>query len=606
MAKTEEDTAKRIRDVQKNIHLAALQPVEGAAYESHDNEHEATCLGDTRRELLKEISQWADDPTREHIYWLQGKAGTGKSTIARTVARDLAARDRLAASFFFKRDEFDRHTAGRLFTTIAAQLVQRLPAVAVYVRNAIEADPDIAAKALGEQFRKLILQPVGIVPHGVSRTMTVVIDALDECKGEQDVTAIIKLLLQSDRPKVAPLKFFVTSRFEPPIRLGFQEGQGKFVEFPLHEIPQPVIERDIATFLRFRFEQIQRRFSIASSWPDPAKFQSLLRKSIPLFISAATTCRFVEDDRQGGGGPDDRLQKILQYEARGDFDQIYLPALNQMIDGLKGSARRNAISEFKRIVGSIVILTNPLAAASLANLLSIPTECISNRLQLLHSVLDIPLNTTAPVRIFHESFRDFLIRPDPEDIHEFSVDKKATHKTLAEACLRLLSESGHLREDICKLGAPGKPRNAVNQQTIGRYLPSEVRYACLYWVHHLKGCRARLHNGHQAFQFLQHHFLHWLEALSLMGRISESIRLVDELQNLVDVSHCKFIRWYLLTFISSTMVPISRDFFTMRGVLSSAAAQQLIRHPSSSTPQHLSLLPREALFEQNFRITSTG
>jgi hypothetical protein len=193
MVKTGEDTAKRVRDVQKNIHLAALQPVKGAAYESHDNEHEVTCLGDTRRELLKEISQWSDDPSREHIYWLQGKASTGKSTIARTVARDLAVRDRLAASFFFKRDESDRHTAGRFFTTIAAQLVQRLPAMAVYVRNAIEADPNIATKALGEQFRKLILQPVGTIPHGVSRTMTVVIDALDECKGEQDVTAAERL-----------------------------------------------------------------------------------------------------------------------------------------------------------------------------------------------------------------------------------------------------------------------------------------------------------------------------------------------------------------------------------------------------------------------------
>jgi hypothetical protein len=244
-------------------------------------------------------------------------------------------------------------------------------------------------------------------------------------------------------------------------------------------------------------EQIQRRFSIASSWPDPAKFQSLLRKSIPLFISAATTCRFIEDDRQGCGGPDDRLQKILQYEARGDFEQTYLPALNQMIHGLRGSARRYAISEFKRIVGSIVILTNPLAAALLANLLSISTECISNRLQLLHSVLDIPPNATAPVRIFHESFRDFLIVSDPEDIHEFSVDEKATHKMLAEACLRLLSESSHLKEDICDLGVPGKTRNDVDQQTIDQYLHSEVRYACLYWVYHLKGGRVRLHNGHQ-------------------------------------------------------------------------------------------------------------
>lgn len=510
--------------------------MEGAAFDSHANEHVATCLKGTRCELLEKINQWADGSiTREHIYWLQGKAGTGKSTVALTVAHGLAAQGRLAASFFFKRSESDRGNAGLFFTTIAAQLVRRLPAVAKYVRNAIEADPNIAERALGDQFRKLILQPLEAVPHGVSRTMTVVIDALDECEGDQDVTAVIKLLLQKDRPVVAPLKFFVTSRFEPPIRLGFQEVQGKFIEFPIHEIPQPIVERDIATFLRFRLGEIRRQFGIVSNWPDPSQFQTLLRKSIPLFIFAATACRFVEDYRQAGG-PDDRLQKILQHEARGNFDQTYLPALNQMIHGLKGSARCNAISEFKQIVGSIVTLTNPLAAAPLASLLGISTECVNNRLQLLHSVLDIPTDTASPVRIFHESFRDFLIRPDPEDVHEFWVDEKATHKMLVHRCLWLLSEGGYLKKDICGLGAPGKPRTVVDQQTIDRCLPSQARYACIYWVHHLKGSGVTLRDEHQALQFLQSHFLHWLEALSLMGRISESIRLIDELQGLVDVS----------------------------------------------------------------------
>ncbi|KAJ5808827.1 vegetative incompatibility protein HET-E-1 [Penicillium riverlandense] len=517
--------------------VGKLRTVEGAAFNSHANEHVATCLENTRHELLDEINQWADGlMTPEHIYWLQGKAGTGKSTIARTVARDLAARDRLAASFFFKRGESDRGTARLFFTTIAAQLVQSLPAVAKYVRNAIETDPNIAERALGDQFRKLILEPVE-APHSVSRTMTVVIDALDECEGDQDVTAVIKLLLQKDRPVVAPLKFFVTSRFEPPIRLGFQESQGKFIEFPIHEIPQPIIERDIATFLRFRFDEIRRQFGIASSWPDVTQFENLLRKSIPLFIFAATACRFVEDYRQGGGGPDDRLQKILQYEARGNFDQTYLPALTQMIHGIKGSARRNSVSEFKQIVGSIVTLTNPLAPAPLASLLGTSAECVNNRLQLLHSVLDVPSDTTSPVRIFHESFRDFLIRPDPEDVHEFWVDEKATHEMLADRCFRLLSEGGYLKKDICGLGAPGKPRTIVDQQTIDRCLPPEARYACLYWVHHLKGSGVTLHDEHQALQFLQSHFLHWLEALSLMGRISESIRLINELQDLIDGYH---------------------------------------------------------------------
>jgi len=46
-------------------------------------------------------------------------AGTGKSTIARTVARKLDDKGRLGASFFFSKGHGDLDYAAKLFTTIA-------------------------------------------------------------------------------------------------------------------------------------------------------------------------------------------------------------------------------------------------------------------------------------------------------------------------------------------------------------------------------------------------------------------------------------------------------------------------------------------------------
>ncbi|EJP61137.1 vegetative incompatibility protein HET-E-1 [Beauveria bassiana ARSEF 2860] len=526
-------TAPTLNGNQKFV-VGNLRTVEEAAFDSHANEQVATCLENTRHELLKAIMDWSNDQTDEHVYWLQGKAGTGKSTIARTMAADLSAKGRLGGSFFFKRTESDRSNAGRLFTTIAVQLAERLPSVAGYVRNVIEADPTISAKGLGEQFRKLIQHPVKAAQQTLSKPMTVVIDALDECETDQDVTTIIKLLLQSDLRQAGPLKFLITSRYEPPIRLGFSDSHGKFIEFPLHEIPPRMIERGIAIFLKFRICEIRRQHNIATSWPSQAMLEDLLKRSVPLFISAATACRFIEDNRQGEGGPDSRLRQILQHEAYGDFDQTYMPILNQMVQGLKGTSRRNAITEFKKIVGSIVTLSSPLGVISLANLLGIAVERVDNRLQMFHSVLDIPTDSTAPVRIFHESFREYLVHSDPEDKHQFWVDEKATHNMLAERCLRLLSENGRLKQDICGLAAPGKTRFSVGKHQIDHCLPPEVQYATLYWVRHLKGSGAKLCDGHQVLQFLQCYFLHWLEALSLIGRISEGIGLIGELQSLIE------------------------------------------------------------------------
>jgi len=87
-------------------------------------------------------------------------AGTGKSTISRTVAQSFAYGCKLGASFFFKRGEGDRGNARRFFTTITAQLVVKLPALMPYVRDAIEADPSISEKSMTEQFEKLIFQPL--------------------------------------------------------------------------------------------------------------------------------------------------------------------------------------------------------------------------------------------------------------------------------------------------------------------------------------------------------------------------------------------------------------------------------------------------------------
>ncbi|EQL01948.1 NACHT and WD40 domain protein [Ophiocordyceps sinensis CO18] len=514
-----------------------LVSVKGAAFDSRANEHEALCLQGTRRELLDEINEWASDPAREAIYWLQGKAGTGKSTIARTVALASTGRRRLGASFFFKRAEGDRGNARHLFTTMAAQLARQLPALAEHMRNAMESHPDIADKALVDQFEKLILKPLEAIPRAPLELMTVVIDALDECDGDQDVKAIIYQLSRVRHSKGHGLKFFVTSRFEPPIRLGFESIHGEYVELPLHEIPEPMVERDIAAFLNFRLKNIQRQSRMSSGWPSQSQLHNLTKMAIPLFIFAATACLFIEDDRQGCGTPDDRLKQILEYQAYGDLDPTYLPVLTQMMSGLKGPRRKKALQEFKEIVGSIAALANPLPAAALAHLLDngITAAVVNNRLLRLHSVLDVSGDAGAPVRLFHESFRDFLIHPDQRDQHEFWVDEISTHEMLADRCLQLLSKSGHLKKDICNLQMHGTLREHVDRRTIDSRLPPEVQYACLYWVHHLKGSRTRLHDEHQALQFLQRHFLHWVEALSLMGRITESVMLVGELQSLTDL-----------------------------------------------------------------------
>ncbi|KAK3947179.1 hypothetical protein QBC32DRAFT_365959 [Pseudoneurospora amorphoporcata] len=176
---------QEILNIQQENFLDKLPTARGATFGHLDHEYEAECHPKTRVALLGEIDKWAGNPMSHRIFWLQGMAGTGKSTISRTVARKLAKSRALGASFFFKKGEGDRAKAARFFTTIASQLVHRLrlPALAQHMKEVIKTDPDIGEKFLKEQFEMLILQPLKRLDHDrrtSSKTVVIVIDALHE------------------------------------------------------------------------------------------------------------------------------------------------------------------------------------------------------------------------------------------------------------------------------------------------------------------------------------------------------------------------------------------------------------------------------------------
>lgn len=120
-----------------------------------------TCHPVTRVDLLHQIQDWAQQPDSKSIFWLNGVAGTGKSTISRTIVEWLDSQGHLravdlGASFFFKRGEGDRGSALRFFSTVVRQLVLKIPGLGDLIADVIAFDPLIFDKALGEQFDKLL------------------------------------------------------------------------------------------------------------------------------------------------------------------------------------------------------------------------------------------------------------------------------------------------------------------------------------------------------------------------------------------------------------------------------------------------------------------
>lgn len=511
-----------------------LPMVHEAALDSYVNQYEDECLPGTRTSIIHQIREWPFSPQGRCIFWLNGMAGTGKSTIARTVAKFFKESNSLGASFFFKRGEGDRGNARKLFPTVARQLAISIPQLIPDIQEAVHNDPGIAAKALKEQFDKLLLQPLLSLKTSdlPIRTMVIVIDALDECEGDDDMRLILYLLPQLQKSSSIRLRVFLTSRPELPIRLGFSEiANHDHNDLVLYEIPEEVIKRDISLFLKRRLSEIRTERDLPIDWPGDTNLQKLVALSVPLFIFAATIYRIFKDPYWD---PVDSLTEILAHRDNvSNLDRTYLPVLNRLLSRQNGRKEKQLIQEFQQVVGAIVILESPLLVVSLSNLLGIPKRLVKLRLSLLHSVLSVPDDTTLPVRLFHLSFRDFLLDPETRGKSPFWVDKEEMHYKLTKHCLLVCH---HLRKNICELRSDRTQRAEIDYQTIDRCLSPELQYACRYWAHHLAQCLGLSRIIHDALLFLQGHFLYWVEAMSLLGHMSEVVGIINLLQTVMPVS----------------------------------------------------------------------
>ncbi len=410
--------------------------------------------------------------------------------------------------------------------------MSRIPEMRPGIRKAIDAHPAISEKTLNHQFENLIFQPLSEAVTCQALGLVVVIDALDEC--ERDGNTILQLLSRTRALKPVSLRIFVTSRPELPIRLGFKPmPDGSYEELILQEVAKQTVEHDIRLFLEHELREIREQRSLSSDWPSACQIQALVEQAVPLFISAATACRYIGDER---GNPRKCLEQWLVYQktTASKHNATYLPIMDRLFNEEDVAEKESQATDFRAIVGSIVNLASPLSVVSLARLLRIDKVDICCRLDSLHSVLMIPKREDGPIRLLHLSFRDFLVDTKKKG-RPFWINAKETHKTLASQCYKLMSNPQGLRPDMCNLRSPGFLTSEIDEETIASYLPPELQYTCRYWVHHLEQSEGRINDKHWVYFFLQKHFLHWLETMSIIGEAYKCIHMISRLQTLADV-----------------------------------------------------------------------
>ena len=488
------------------------------------------CLRGTRETVLSEIESWAKDFDKSPVFWLNGLAGTGKSTIAQTIAERMFADGLLGASFFCSHDSEDRSDLHLIFPTLAFQLAHKYPDFREHLVLLLQSNPDIVDESLCNQMERLIVEPL----QSTDLSTVIVIDALDECKDEEPSSAILSVLGRFVE-QIPRVKFFITGRPEPRIRSGFRLPLLKTLTniFILHDVLPTSIDNDIKLFLRYELSKLMHRHQL-DGWPSNEHIDLLCQRAAGLFVYAVATVKFLDSKTHL---PEQRLEVIINLpectipEGKARLDpKVTLDSLYTSILQMAFSEEDPEVdSKVQSIIGTVVLVVNPLPPSGIAELISLTVREVKLILTLVHSLLAFDEDSSQPVKPFHKSFPDFITNPSRCTNTRFYISPKHLHLELAINCLRVMN--GGLKQNLLSL-----PNYALNaevedlQTRINNHTSVALRYACQSWYNHLTKAEGDVTNviSHLCF-FLEEKFLAWLEVVSVLGVARVAIAALEQL-----------------------------------------------------------------------------
>ncbi|KAG8703697.1 hypothetical protein FRC11_010517, partial [Ceratobasidium sp. 423] len=426
--RTWENTAKQLEQTL----LERLSPVHDARYNSSyaTTIQRGGCTSGTRQGLQKMLQSWArpvDAELRDSqhrpedseaanynvakVFWMNGMAGTGKTTITYSLCEWLENNSQLGASFFCSHTSDVCQSIEKTFPTIAYQLGRFSPAYLSELCKALRADPDAATREVRVQLDKLIMRPIQSIRYAIPNGIVVVIDALDECRDNYGAETITDLLLTYAVD--LPLKFFTTSRPEPLIRERMLSSSALLSSrsvVHLHDIEASIVEDDITTYLADSLK-------LVSPSPTTTQLRKLAKQVGKLFIYAATLVRYISP-RRARVDSRSRLQKILAMDPRQtrtgsdqptkiyeELDKLYTKVLEL---AFHEDLESGDLEIMQNVLRTVVCAKEPLTIETLTGLLGVAEEQVSYSLEPLYSVLHVP-EGGGLISTLHASFPDFLL-----------------------------------------------------------------------------------------------------------------------------------------------------------------------------------------------------
>lgn len=243
------------------------------------------------------------------------------------------------------------------------------------------------------------------------------------------------------------------------------------------------------------------------------------------------------------------LDRTLRRHALQKLNQ-FPPGLDALYDRMMTYIQESPDAGLcKRILAIVSVVYRPITLHELGALLDMPYsisddddddgENLAEIIALCGSFLTLREDT---ISFVHQSAQDFL-----KSLKEvFPTGIETQHHEMHTKSLGLMLTT--LKRDIYNLGARALGLHVRQIQKPNPDPLAAIKYASLYWVEHLEDsgfsqdADPYVEKGIETF--LQEKYLQWLEAVSILGNISQGITAILKLEGILQVSHYAHRRAY--------------------------------------------------------------
>ncbi|KZP10859.1 WD40 repeat-like protein [Athelia psychrophila] len=513
-----ENISEKIKSIDTSLIFNDLPYAADAGFDP-----DKSCIRGTRKAALNEIHQWINEKDGDdtgQILVLTGDAGVGKSAIANTIAQHYKAEKRLGSFVSFNRADQEKRNPRNLLSTVARDIADLDPNWKSALYDAVKDDHSLRKTTSPIlQMKSFVLEPAKAL--AIVGPIVIVIDALDESGDASTRKPLFKALAENASKLPRNFRILITARPEDDI-LKLSEKLPNSQHQTIKTTDE-AMDADISTYMRkelFDYEEdLQGNLRCANG----AGINMLVKGSGHLFEWAATACRVIQNRRKGSS-PAGVLLDIV--DNGGDLDELYARILSQTFDA-------KAMPRFRRVLGGILAVKEPLPMASHSAIQRSEAEeedivsmIVGPLGSLLHGV-DPNESPQVSIRARHTSFFDFLT--DKKRSGEFFVDATKQDQNLVLGCLRIMKEE--LRFNPCGLET-SHLRNADVPDLpalVQTHITPHLLYACRFIGVHLQTTSYEKQVGSELKDFLQEHFLYWLEILSLTKFVNTASRSLSSI-----------------------------------------------------------------------------